>query len=96
MYNLCIRIKKYKINIGYSSASSNGESAELQKRMTMKNKTNITGKTLIELGFRSGKWFPEAIDHINTNQLQADAMLTYLEQFKAPPVIDLHAVVVNL
>lgn len=56
----------------------------------MDKKANITGKTLIELGFKSGKWFKDAIEHINSNQLQGKAMLTYLEQFKAPPVQDLH------
>ncbi len=56
----------------------------------MENKVNITGKTLIALGFRSGKWFPEAIDHINSNQLEGAAMHAYLEQFKSPPIMDLH------
>ena len=56
----------------------------------MENKINITGKTLIELGFRSGKWFPEAIAYINTNQLEGEAMHAYLDQFKSPPIIDLH------
>ena len=56
----------------------------------MENKVNITGKTLIELGFRSGKWFPEAITYINTNQLEGEAMHAYLEQFKSPPIIDLY------
>ncbi|RZS99483.1 RtcB family protein [Aquimarina brevivitae] len=50
----------------------------------------ITGKTLIDLGFKSGKWFPEAIAHINAQQLQGKEMLNYLEQFKSPPTIDLH------
>ena len=56
----------------------------------MDNKTNITGKTLIELGFKSGKWFPEALNHINTNQLRGGAMLNYLEQFRPGPIQDLH------
>ncbi|WP_299434278.1 RtcB family protein [uncultured Aquimarina sp.] len=56
----------------------------------MKNKINITGKTLIDLGFRSGKWFPEAIEHINTHQLADEAMLAYLEQYKMPPIQELH------
>ncbi|GAA3510181.1 RtcB family protein [Aquimarina addita] len=56
----------------------------------MENKIKITGKTLIGLGFRSGKWFPDAIDHINTNQLEGETMLQYLAQFKAPPIVDLH------
>ncbi|MDY8134629.1 RtcB family protein [Aquimarina sp. 2201CG5-10] len=56
----------------------------------MENKIYITGKTLIDLGFRSGKWFPEAINHINTHQLQGEVMMNYLEQFKLPPIMDLH------
>lgn len=49
-----------------------------------------TGKTLIELGFKPGKWFKEAITHINTHQLQGETMLNYLEQFKLPPMLELH------
>ena len=51
----------------------------------------INGNTLIELGFRPGKWFKEAIEHINENQLEGTEMLNYLEQFKSPPPIELHA-----
>ncbi|UZO80153.1 RtcB family protein [Aquimarina sp. ERC-38] len=47
---------------------------------------NITGKTLIEMGFTSGKWFPEAIEYINTNQLKDEALHSYLEQFRPGPV----------
>ncbi|MCK8520163.1 RtcB family protein [Aquimarina sp. D1M17] len=56
----------------------------------MKEKTCITGKTLVDLGFRSGKWFPHAIEHINRNGLEGEAMHKYLEQFKSPPVQGLH------
>ena len=55
----------------------------------MKTKINITGKTLIELGFRSGKWFPEAIAYVNNNQLHETAMMEYLEQFRLPDEIKL-------
>lgn len=55
------------------------------------NKVNITGNTLIDLGFRSGKWFPEAIDYINTNQLEGETMLDFLEQYRLPPMQNLHA-----
>ena len=47
----------------------------------METRKNITGKTLIALGFESGKWFPEAIEHVNKNQLSEVDMLAYLEQF---------------
>lgn len=64
-----------------------------------KNKT-ISGKELIEWGYKAGKWFPEALDHINTHQLSGDELTEYLEQFKAPPVLDLQenppAVAVNI
>ena len=35
----------------------------------MENYQNISGDTLIELGYRPGKWFKEAIEYINENQL---------------------------
>ncbi len=50
----------------------------------------ITGKDIRELGFPPGKWYREAIDHINTNRLDETAMMDYLEQFKLPPVLGLH------
>ncbi len=56
----------------------------------------ITGKTLIELGYSSGKWFPEAIEHINHHQLKGTALNNYLSQFKTPPTIDLHTSTVDL
>ena len=57
----------------------------------METRINITGKTLIELGFESGKWFPEAIEYVNSNQLGEVAMLEYLEQYKSDPMIELHS-----
>ncbi len=56
----------------------------------MKNEINITGNTLIELGFLPGKWFRDAIDYINTNQLSEAEMNLYLEPFKAKPIVNLH------
>lgn len=56
----------------------------------MKEQIQINGNTLIDLGFKPKKWFKEAIAHINDNQLQHDEMLTYLEQFKSDPEIELH------
>lgn len=47
----------------------------------------ITGKTLVELGFRPGKWFAEAIEYSNANQLEGDELLQYLEQFRLPDEI---------
>ncbi|MFN3405365.1 MAG: RtcB family protein [Cytophagaceae bacterium] len=56
----------------------------------MEEQVNITGKTLIELGFTPDKWFKEAIEHINNNQLTGPSMESYLAQFKTGPMIDLH------
>ena len=50
----------------------------------------INGHTLIELGYTPDKWFGEAIDYLNNNQLNGEEMERYLEQFKSPPVIGLH------
>ncbi len=47
---------------------------------------NITGKEIIELGFKSAKWFPEAIEFINTNQLSKEEMINYLAQFKVEQI----------
>jgi RNA-splicing ligase RtcB len=47
----------------------------------------ISGKELIELGFKPGKWFKEAIDHINLNNLTGDQLMEYLHSM-APQVID--------
>ena len=52
--------------------------------------TKINGQTLIDLGFRQGKWFKEAIGHINTNRLEGAEMHNYLEQFKLPEPLELH------
>ena len=56
----------------------------------MENRTNFTGNTLIEMGFKSGKWFKEALTYINENELEGAALIAYLEQFKSPPIIELH------
>ena len=56
----------------------------------MEPKNSFTGKELIAIGFKPGKWFNEAIAHINENQLQGSALNNYLEQFKSPPAIGLY------
>ncbi|MCX6181241.1 MAG: RtcB family protein [Bacteroidetes bacterium] len=56
----------------------------------MKEEIKINGNTLINLGFAPDSWFRAAIAHVNENQLEGEAMLQYLEQFKSGPVIDLH------
>lgn len=50
-------------------------------------KITITGKTLIDLGLRPGRWFQEAIAYINENQLPQAEMMAYLEQFRLPEEI---------
>jgi RNA-splicing ligase RtcB len=54
-------------------------------------KTKITGNDLIALGYRQGKWMKEAITHINENNLEGDDLTAYLQQFKSPDPIALHA-----
>lgn len=49
----------------------------------------ITGKYLIALGFKPGKWFAEAIDHINSNNLEGDALASYLNIVKPPDALSL-------
>jgi len=39
----------------------------------------ITGKDLIEMGYRQGKWFSAALDHVNTENLEGEALKTYLD-----------------
>src|SRR4028118_629016 len=49
----------------------------------------ITGKDLLDLGLKPGKWFKEALEHLNANGLEGEAMLAYLETVKPAPVIPL-------
>lgn len=55
----------------------------------MTNRIEISGKDLIALGCMQGKWFGEAIEYINTNQLEGADMKAYLKQFEMAPMIDL-------
>ena len=57
----------------------------------MKEGIKINGNTLIELGFTPDKWFKDAIEHININQLNGEERTVYLKQFEAEPMIELHA-----
>ncbi|MEO0472805.1 MAG: RtcB family protein [Bacteroidota bacterium] len=47
----------------------------------------ITGKTLIEKGYRPGKWFKAAIAHANAHQLSGEALDQYLDEM-SPTIID--------
>jgi len=51
----------------------------------------ITGNELIALGYKPGKWFAEALEYINENQLDENQISEYLERFKFPAPIQLHA-----
>jgi RNA-splicing ligase RtcB len=48
----------------------------------------ITGKTLIDLGYRPGKWFKDAITFANEKQLQGEELISYLEA-SSPSVYEL-------
>jgi tRNA-splicing ligase RtcB len=54
-----------------------------------KQKMKVTGNTLIELGYRPGKWFSDALVHINSNELNEEEVNVYLEQFQLPDPIEL-------
>jgi tRNA-splicing ligase RtcB len=49
----------------------------------------VTGKDLIDLGYKSGKWFKEALEHINTHDLSGDDLRAYLDQVGPPPAVPL-------
>ncbi|MEM9928359.1 MAG: RtcB family protein [Bacteroidota bacterium] len=42
----------------------------------------ITGKTLIALGYRPGKWFAEAIPFANQQKLEGEALKAYLDELE--------------
>jgi RNA-splicing ligase RtcB len=50
----------------------------------------ITGKTLIEMGYEPGKWFQEALDYANAQDLSGEELTAYLEEVKPAPMIKLH------
>ena len=48
----------------------------------------ITGKQLIELGYRPGKWFKEALAYANAHRLYGEQLTEYLDTVCPPPAID--------
>ncbi|MBD0401700.1 RtcB family protein [Flammeovirga sp. EKP202] len=50
----------------------------------------INGNTLIAMGYTPGKWFKEALEYINSNELSEEEMKDYLKQFKTTPKMELH------
>lgn len=49
----------------------------------------ITGKDLVEMGFRPGKWFREALAHVNEEKLQGEDLKSYLLAHE-PQIIEPH------
>lgn len=50
---------------------------------------NITGKDLIRMGYKSGKWFKNALEYVNSEKLTGDALTNFLDQSK-PKIIPPH------
>jgi RNA-splicing ligase RtcB len=50
----------------------------------------ITGKDLIDLGFKPNKWFKDVIDYANQNQLSGDSLKDYVETVR-PKYIEPHS-----
>jgi tRNA-splicing ligase RtcB (3'-phosphate/5'-hydroxy nucleic acid ligase) len=48
----------------------------------------INGNTLLELGFKSGKWFGDAIKFVNENNLQGQELTDYLNTVCPSPFIE--------
>lgn len=48
-----------------------------------------TGKDLLDLGLKPGKWFKEALEHINAHGLEGPALRAYLDTVKPAPEIPL-------
>ena len=48
----------------------------------------INGNTLMELGFKSGKWFKDAISYANDNSLSGEELMSYLNTVCPAPYIE--------
>jgi RNA-splicing ligase RtcB len=49
----------------------------------------VTGKTLIDLGYKPSKWFKNVIDYANTNNLESDAIHKYIDSI-VPKTLEPH------
>ncbi|WP_375437778.1 RtcB family protein [uncultured Hymenobacter sp.] len=49
----------------------------------------VTGKDLLNLGLKSGKWFKQALEHINAYSLEGETLRAYLDTVKPAPEIPL-------
>ncbi len=47
----------------------------------------ITGKTLIDLGFKPSKWFKEVIEYANKNDLHGESLVNYVNSIR-PKIIE--------
>ncbi len=54
----------------------------------------IRGKDLISMGYKQGKWFKDALVHVNKMRLSGSELLLYLDSV-APKVVEPHATPVN-
>ncbi|TAF34680.1 MAG: RtcB family protein [Cytophagales bacterium] len=52
----------------------------------------FNGDMLIDMGFLPGKWFKEAIKHINKHQLEGEALTHYLKTVSPPPTVEPYTV----
>lgn len=59
------------------------------KIKNMKTNKKITGTDLIKMGFPPAKWYKEALDYINNNNLTEFEIKDYLEQYQLPEKIGL-------
>ena len=51
----------------------------------------VTGNDLLNLGLKPGKWFKDALEHINAHALEGEALHAYLDTVKPAPVFPLLA-----
>ncbi|MFC6223888.1 RtcB family protein [Hymenobacter artigasi] len=51
----------------------------------------VTGNDLLKLGLKPGKWFKDALEYINANALEGEALHAYLDTVKPAPEIPLLA-----
>ena len=47
----------------------------------------ITGKTLIDLGYKPANWFKDAITYCNDNNLEGEVLIEYLKSVAPKPVV---------
>ncbi len=55
--------------------------------MVLEQRKMITGKTLIDLGYKPSKWFGDVIEHANTNGLEGQQLIDYVESIK-PKIVE--------